>query len=186
MKVVSSLLDPSVLVCLESGGVVVVRTDTIYGLLARADDERAVQRVFAIKGRSDYKSPIVLIARLDQTYAPLDMLHRELASKVWPGKTTIAVPVDKTSTPPWLHCGNDEFGHRMPAKDDLRLLIEKTGPLIAPSANPEGLEPAKTIQQAIDYFGDAVDIYVDGGVVTDNAPSQLLRIDESGGVERLR
>jgi len=183
---VSSLSDPSVAAVLDAGGIVVARTDTIYGILARADDERAVQRVFAVKGRSDYKSPIVLIASREQMLVPLPAREYELSLSVWPGPVTIAIPVDTATAPAWLHRGNSEFGHRMPGKDDLRELIAVTGPLIAPSANHEGEEPAMDIERARAYFGDEIDLYVDGGRVEGGTPSQLLRINESGEVERLR
>ncbi|HTK39323.1 MAG TPA: L-threonylcarbamoyladenylate synthase [Patescibacteria group bacterium] len=186
MKTVTSLSDPAVAAVLDAGGIVVARTDTIYGILARADDEKAVQRVFAVKGRADYKSPIVLIASREQMLVPLPAAEYELSMTVWPGRVTIAIPIDKSQAPVWLHRGNDEFGHRMPDNEDLRALISKTGPLIAPSANPEGKEPAKDIDEAKAYFGDKVDLYVEGGRVEEGVPSQLLRIDENGAVQRLR
>lgn len=186
MKTVSSLSDPAVAAVLDAGGIVIARTDTIYGILARADNREAVQRVFGVKSRSDYKSPIVLIASREQMIVPLPVREYELSLKVWPGKVTIAIPVDTGSAPEWLHRGNSEFGHRMPDDDELRSLIAATGPLIAPSANRETEEPAMDIDQAKAYFGDDVDLYVDGGPVEDNTPSQLLRIDENGNVQRLR
>lgn len=186
MKTVNSLSDPGVVAVLEAGGIVLARTDTIYGILARADDQNAVERVFDVKGRSDYKSPIVLIADREQMLVPLPAAQYELSLTVWPGKVTIAIPVDKETAPHWLHRGNDEFGHRMPAHEELRALIAQTGPLIAPSANPEGKDPAMDIAEAIAYFGDKIDLYVDNGRVEETSPSQLLRIDENGNIERLR
>jgi len=64
--------------------------------------------------------------------------------------------------------------------------LKTTGPLIAPSANPEGQTPASTINDAVAYFGDAVDFYVDGGTVTNNEPSKLIRFLKNGAVEVLR
>lgn len=186
MKTVSSLSDPVVAAVLDAGGIVVARTDTIYGILARADNQQAVQRVFDVKSRSDYKSPIVLISSRDQMLVPLPVREYELSLEVWPGKVTIAIPVDKETTPEWLHRGNDEFGHRMPDNEELCVLMELTGPLVAPSANREGEDPALSIEQAKAYFGEDIDLYVDGGVVEDSTPSQLLRIDGDGKVQRLR
>lgn len=186
MKTVNSLSDPAVAAVLDAGGIVVARTDTIYGILARADNQKAVQRVFDVKGRSDYKSPIVLISTRDQMLVPLPVREYELSLEVWPGKVTIAIPVDKETAPEWLHRGNDEFGHRMPADDELCVLMERTGPLVAPSANREGEEPAVNIEEAKAYFGEDIDLYVDGGHVEDLAPSQLLRIDSDGNIQRLR
>jgi L-threonylcarbamoyladenylate synthase len=184
MKVLTSVLDPAVIDCLKNGGVVVARTDTIYGILARADDETAVKRVFDIKGRADTKSPIVLISSYQQMFDQLPQAAYQFSIQNWPAPITIATPCHQA--PWWLKRGNDEFGYRMPAVDDLRSLIEKVGPLIAPSANPEGVTPAMSIEQAIDYFSTKVDIYVDGGTVTDNTPSQLIRVKDDGSLERLR
>lgn len=186
MKIVSSLLDPAVAAVLDAGGIVVARTDTIYGILACANSPKAVQRVFDVKGRSDYKSPIVLISSREQMLVPLPAREYELSLKVWPGKVTIAIPVDTDTAPEWLHRGNSEFGHRMPDSDELLMLIEKTGPLVAPSANREGEVPAMDIEQAKEYFGEEIDLYVDGGRVENGAPSQLFRINEAGDVEQLR
>lgn len=75
----------------------------------------------------------------------------------------------------------------MPADEGLRELLRQTGPLIAPSANPEGAPPARTISEAEAYFGDGVDIYVDGGEVPlDINPSRLLRLHKDGSKEWLR
>lgn len=184
MKLVSSITDESVAHALLSGGVVVMRSDTLYGIFARADDEQAVQRVYELKDRNKQKSPIVLISSTAQLYDEPPEATRHLCEQHWPGPVSIIVP--SISSPWWIERGNKSVAYRLPNYDELRTLVDRTGPLAAPSANPEGEEPARTIQQAIDYFGDAVDVYVDGGEVGDVAASQLLRIDEQGNVERLR
>ncbi|PID31512.1 threonylcarbamoyl-AMP synthase [Candidatus Saccharibacteria bacterium] len=184
MNRVNDLSDPRVAEVLRAGGVVVACTDTIYGVLARADDERAVERVYAIKGRSGHKSSIVLITSYDQLYDAPTSDVRRLMTQYWPGKVSIVVP--SMHAPEWLRRSNASVAYRMPAVDGLRQLIAKTGPLIAPSANPEGETPAPTVEKAVEFFGDAVDLYVDGGRVEDDTPSQLLRIDEQGNVEQLR
>ena len=61
----------------------------------------------------------------------------------------------------------------------------ETGPLIAPSANTEGLSPAENIEQAKKYFGDLVDFYVDGGLITSRA-SKIVRLHTDGSVSILR
>lgn len=176
--------DPELVRLLQSGGIGVLRTDTLYGLVARADDEAAVERVYTAKGRDDTKSPIVLIASLAQLYDRPDEPGAELLADVWPGKVSVILPAHKA--PAWLSRGNGSVAYRLPADDDLRDLIAQTGPLIAPSANPQGEVPAMTIEEAEAYFGTGIDFYVDGGQVTDTTPSQLLRLGENGEVERLR
>ncbi len=184
MKITKDINDPVVVSALLAGGVVVLRTDTLYGLLALADEEKAVARVYHLKGRDSSKSPIVLIAELDQLYDELPVATNALVEQGWPAKTSLILPSSKA--PLWIRRHNDSVAYRLPSEASLRELISETGRLIAPSANPEGQPPSSTIEQAIDYFGDAVDVYVDGGLVDDDSPSQLWRYLPSGGMERLR
>jgi L-threonylcarbamoyladenylate synthase len=184
MDVFTTVTDPEIVRRLQAGGIGVLRTDTLYGVVARADDEMAVERVYALKGRDDAKSPIVLISSLSQLYDQPDEPASELLADVWPGKVSIIL--DSRKAPTWITRGNDSVAYRLPARDDLRDLISQTGPLIAPSANPQGERPAMTIRQAEAYFGDEVDFYVDEGTVTDETPSQLLHLSADGEVERLR
>lgn len=184
VKTINDINDLAVYDVLSRGGLAVFRTDTLYGVLARADDAVAVDRVYRLKHRDQAKSPIVLIADASQMFDDLPEGQASLASQPWPARTSIILP--STKAPEWLRRDNDSVAYRVPADEALCRLLDKTGPLIAPSANPEGQPPAMTVEQAVDYFGDAVDIYVDGGVVSDDAPSQLLRVTDNGEMERLR
>lgn len=184
MKQVNALTDPQVVECLCSGGIIVARTDTLYGVLARADDEHAVQRVYQLKGRSEHKSPIVLVASRDDIYDPLTDDTQHLVDDSWPGP--VSVIVASTDAPVWLRRGNDSVAYRLPDNRELLTLITQTGPLIAPSANPESQIPARSIEEAYAYFGDAVDVYVDGGYIAEGRPSRLARVKPEGGVEWLR
>lgn len=169
---------------LRAGHIGVLRTDTLYGVVAPAYDAVAVERVYQAKGRTPSKSPIVLIAAIDQLIDEYDETTLAHIGELWPGKNSVILP--SAHGPEWLTRGNASIAYRLPADDRLRALLEKTGPLIAPSANPEGEPPAKTIQEAYDYFGDVVDFYVDGGEVADDTPSKLWRLQPSGELERLR
>lgn len=184
MDVFTTVTDPEIVRRLQAGGIGVLRTDTLYGVVARADDELAVERVYALKGRDDNKSPIVLVSALAQLYDQPSEPAAELLADVWPGK--VSVILDSDRAPAWIERGNGSVAYRLPASEELRELIGQTSPLIAPSANPQGESPAMTLHQAIAYFGNNVDFYVDGGEVKHETPSQLLRISENGEVERLR
>lgn len=168
------------------GGIGVLKTDTIYGIVASANDEAAVERVYAVRGRDAHKPCIVLIADQAQIWdqAAVRRYHAILEAQ-WPGKVSIILPAG-TATPAHIHRGVQTVAYRLPADEWLRRLLERTGPLIAPSANPQGEVPAADIAQARAYFGEAVDFYVDGGPVTDNTPSQLLAVNDDGTVTRLR
>lgn len=169
---------------LSSGGVAVIRTDTLYGVVASANNPEAVEKVYAIKLRDPLKSCIILIDSPDAAYSHSADLAHDIAlhSEV---PTSFLLKAD--DAPEWLLRQNVELAYRVPASTDLRALLAKTGPLIAPSANTEGMPPAQTIEQAKEYFGSAVDIYVDGGTVpADISPSRLVRIYANGQEEWLR
>lgn len=74
----------------------------------------------------------------------------------------------------------------MPDNVALKSLIDANGQLIALSVNLEGLKPAMSNNEAQAYFGDAIDFYMDNGVVTGNSPSKIVRIADSGDIEGLR
>ena len=184
MKLFTDITNPEVIETLKRGGVVVLRTDTLYGVLARAQDAVAVAKVYALKDRDEKKSPIVLIASPEQLFDEPSEVVKKTMSEVWPGKVSIIMP--STRAPLWIRRENDSVAYRLPASENLRRLIEQTGPLIAPSANPEGHEPAMSVEEAFDYFGEGADAYVDGGYVYDDTPSQLLLVRDDGTIERLR
>lgn len=170
---------------LRNGGVAVVRTDTLYGLVASADDAQAVEKVYAIKGRDPNKSCIVLLDDMHSAYGRGDEL--DVDEHRYHSDVPTSFLINGHGAPNWLLRENNDLAYRVPTDIDLRQFLSKTGPLIAPSANPQGKPPASTIDEAITYFGDQVDMYVDGGAVSaDTPPSRLIRIYDDGTVERLR
>lgn len=183
-KVFSDIADPTIVDMLSSGKVGILRTDTLYGLVARADDESAVKRVYEIKERSEHKSPIVLLASIDDLYDKPTDRAIALINAQWPGPVSIIM--DSVAAPTWIRRDNASVAYRVPDAPKLRQLLYQTGPLIAPSANPEGMPPAMTIAQAQDYFGADVDFYVDGGKVENPSPSKLIRLLPDGSLEQLR
>ncbi|MFA6446321.1 MAG: L-threonylcarbamoyladenylate synthase [Candidatus Paceibacterota bacterium] len=171
---------------LLNGGVGVLPTDTIYGLVARALDQKAVDRVYKIKKRTPTKPFIILIADvkdlqlfeitpsvLSCNYYGKDKKD-SLNDLVWPGPVSVVLPCNSPRFA-YLRADSNTLAFRVPDDENLRLILRKTGPLIAPSANPEGFSPAKTIEEAKEYFADTVDFYNDGGVL-DIQPSTLITI----------
>lgn len=184
MIVLPDIGSPKLVELLKSGSVGVLLTDTLYGLVARADDEQAVERVFQIKHRNDAKPPIVLISDVSQLYDPLPEGVDPTIGGLWPGKNSIILP--QPSAPNWLVRGSQGVSYRLPDNARLQQLIAQTGPLIAPSANPEGQTPARSVGEAQGYFGDVVDFYVDGGVAMSDQPSSLYSLTGPGDMEQLR
>jgi len=169
---------------LKNGGIAVVRTDTLYGIVARADDESAVERVYEVKHRQPHKSCIVLVGSVDQAYGDVEELAYDINEI---SDTPTSFLLESATAPPWLLRQNSYLAHRLPSVEWLREVARATGPLIAPSANPEGASPARTIDEAKAYFGDRIDMYVDGGEVPIDTPaSRLIRIEPDGTLTRLR
>ncbi len=188
---------------LVRGGVVVMPTDTTYGILGSAMDERVVNRIYALRKRDLDKPLIVLVAdRSDlKKFGVLPTEpQNEILDKVWPktvssdeivgptdedrfrsGPTSIILPC-RSEKFAYLHRGKNTVAFRLPAKAALLQLLRATGPLVAPSANPQGHPVAKTIDEARGYFGHHVDFYQDGGEVVAN-PSRL--IDITDGTEKI-
>ena len=184
MQIFDDLSDPKIAQLLANGAVGVIRTDTLYGIVCDAKNEQSVLRIYELKGRDEKKSPIVLVATHDQLFDIPNYMERKVLNNVWPGP--VSVVLESSDAPFWIKRSNDSVAYRMPAVEALQELIATTGPLIAPSANPQGCAPATTTEEAADYFGENIDFYVNGGHVTDAQPSQLLRLMESGEVEYLR
>lgn len=179
------MIDEQLIATLHDGGVAIVRTDTLYGVVGRADSKATVERIYHIKGRKPTKSPIVLIGDTSQLLDQHDtsLLATIAQQELWPGPNSIILP--SPHGPTWLTRDNASIAYRLPADGPLRELLMQTGPLVAPSANPEGLPPATTIAEARAYFGDAIDYYHDSGPCLNSQPSSLLAI-EDGAIIRLR
>lgn len=172
---------------LSAGGVVVMPTDTVYGIVARAGNPTAVNRIYTIRKRNTDKPCIILIGSATDVQkfgVELTDAQREKVSKLWPGPVSISFPCpDDNFT--YLHRGTKSLAFRLPSSEDLQSLLREVGPLIAPSANPEGLPVAKNVEIARGYFGDLVDFYLDGGDLIAN-PSKLIRLSADGNEEVLR
>ncbi len=170
---------------LRQGGVGVLATDTLYGVVGRALDERVVERIYELKSRRPEKPFIILIADfagLEHFGIKLTEEEKRRLGEFWPGPVSVILPCadDRFA---YLHRGTKSLAFRLPDKPELRELLRETGPLVAPSANPEGQPPATSIEEAKRYFADGVDFYLQGE--TGTRPSRLIRLLD-GDIEILR
>ena len=173
---------------LKDDGVVILPTDTLYGIIGSAFSKKAVERIYRIKGRNSDKPFIVLITSfldLEKFGIKTGEKEAKILKKFWPGKVSIILPC-KSEKWKYIHRGTNGIAFRMISKKNNNLydLINKVGSLVAPSVNREGDTPAKTISEAKKYFGDGVDLYIDSGK-RDVEPSKLLKY-ENGGFTILR
>lgn len=169
---------------LQPGALGIIPTDTVYGLVARATDPAAVARLYELKQR-EAKPGTVIAASLEQLEA-LGLKHRYLKAveQFWPGAVSVIIP---TSDPKlkYLHQAQMSLAVRLPDQPDLQKLLQQTGPLLTSSANPPSGQTATTVQQAKDYFGTEVDFYIDGGDLSHQLPSTIIRVIDDA-VEVLR
>lgn len=163
---------------ISAGGVIAFRTDTFYGLGADPFNVTAVRRVKALKGREN-KPILLLLADLsdvDRFIADRSEQFEEVARKFWPGPLTI-VGRAVANLPSEITAGTGTVGVRVPADDSVRDLVRECGgALTATSANPSSGEPARSAKEVREYFGDQIDLVIDGGEVTATEPSTVLDV----------
>lgn len=175
-------MSPESIEALRKGAVGVVPTDTLYGVVASALDKKAVERVYALKSRDEAKACIILIhdiRDIEEVFCiSLSDKEKNFLSGIWPGKVSVILPT-KTKNFDYLIRNTGGLAFRVPADKELRKSLKKSGPLIAPSANPEGEEPAVSVDEAQQYFGENVDFYEDAGTLN-SEPSTLIRLTKKG------
>lgn len=161
---------------LRRGELVVLPTDTVYGVGADAFAPDAVAAILAAKGRGREMPPPVLIPSvqtLDGLATHVPVYARDLIRAFWPGPLTL-VFVAQSSLMWDLGETNGTVAVRMP-KDDMALkLLDVIGPMAVTSANVSGQTPAKTILEAQAQLGSAVSVYLDAGPCSDSLPSTML------------
>jgi len=157
-------------------------TETVYGLGADARSDVAVERLVAVRGREPGKPILVLVAdatMAETVAAEFPEPARRLATRFWPGPLTLVLPArDGLPTP--ITAGTGTVGVRVPGHPVARALAAGFGGAVtAPSANPPGAEPPRTIATARAYFGDRVAVYVDGDELPGGA-STVAAVDAAG------
>jgi L-threonylcarbamoyladenylate synthase len=172
---------------LKENGIAVMPTDTIYGIVGRALNKDVVKKIYKIRKRNPEKPCVILIGdvnELKKFSIGLSKEQKKLLQNFWPGPVSIV-----------LYCPDKEFEYlyrslhtlafRVPSPRSLQELLLKVGPLIAPSANMEKFPVSENIEDAQKYFGDKVDMYVDGGLIGGKA-SKIVRLHKDGSVSIIR
>ena len=167
------------------GELVVLPTDTVYGLGTDAFDPAAVARLLAAKGRGrDLPVPVLVGSprTLDGIATRLSRTARDLVEAFWPGGLTIVARVQPTLQ--WdLGETNGTVAVRMPLHPVAIELLQATGPMAVSSANISGRPPATTVEEAVEQLGEAVSVYLDGGPSGEPVPSTI--VDVCGDAPRL-
>ena len=183
------------------GELIVLPTDTVYGVGADAFSPAAVRRLVEAKGRGRNQPPPVLVGTTDAMRALVAEVPLEvdaLVERFWPGALTIVLPAQPSLT--WdLGETKGTVAVRMPDNMVARELLQETGPLAVSSANLTGQPAANTIAEAEAMLGESIGVYLDGGqagvglsstiidatqLVTATESERIVRVLREGGVTR--
>jgi L-threonylcarbamoyladenylate synthase len=124
---------------------IAIPTETVWGLAARVSDSLGIQEIFTIKGRPQENPLIIHISSKESMTSCLHEIpdHLDTLTSLWPGPLTLVVPVHPNSVLPSIRAHLETAAFRMPDHKTTLALIEKTGPLVAPSCNRSG-RPSST------------------------------------------
>jgi L-threonylcarbamoyladenylate synthase len=170
---------------LQNGSVIVVPTDTVYGVTCLYDKHEAIEQLFEVKQRPLHKAIPVLIGEQDQisrlVATPLSPTATLLAERFWPGPLTLILPA-RAKLSPALTAGGTTVGVRMPDHDTLRSLMQRAGPLAATSANRSGEPEACSAQEALDQLGNQIPLILsdDESTTSPHRPLASTVVDVSG------
>jgi len=163
---------------LKEGGVVAFPTDTVYGLGALAESQKAVERVFALKKRSKTMPLPLLVSdmsHLDELAATPGPMAWRLATLFWPGGLTLIVPASK-KVPKFIG-GGKKVALRIPDDAVALAIIKDLGkPIVGTSANYTGRPAAVTAAEVEQCFGDRVDLIIDAGRLPGGKESTIVDI----------
>lgn len=184
MQVVSTKDIDKVVRVLKEGGIVCAPTDTIYGLLADADNRKAVERLYELR-RPSGRPFIVLIPDVEDALNFDIRMPRLGFALLSLGLTVIFQK--RTTIPTYLTRWRKSLALRVPSRGTFitKLMKKFGGPLVAPSANPEGMPPARDVKEAMDYFGDKIDLYVRGAKL-EGKPSTIVKFVSDKAIKIVR
>lgn len=152
--------------CLLGGGVVLLPTDTVYGLAVHPECDDAIGRLFAMKRRPRARNlPIMVpsVADIPTLGVEVNKFARRLFDAFAPGPLTVAMGLRAENAPAWL-AGRVEVGVRVPNDEDLLAILEGTGPLLVTSANMHAQATPESLESVLAALDGVPDEVIDGGV----------------------
>jgi L-threonylcarbamoyladenylate synthase len=165
---------------LRAGRLVILPTETVYGLAANAGDPLAVAAVYAAKGRPSFNPLIAHVADVEAAgrIAVLDDRALALAAAFWPGPLTLVAPVaDAAAVCDLARAGLDTVAVRVPGHPVSRALLTAFGgPVVAPSANRSGRPSPTTFADAMEETGDKAAAALDGGACAVGLESTVVAL----------
>ncbi|MEK6581884.1 MAG: L-threonylcarbamoyladenylate synthase [Nitrospirota bacterium] len=173
---------------LKKGGIIAFPTETFYGLGVKSDMEDSLIRLYELKKRPVKKPmPLIIGSRklLSSLVASTSNAAAALMDKFWPGPLTIILDAKKRVSR-YLTVGTGMVAVRIPGESFALQLAKEAGfPITGTSANISGMPPAEDAEAVIKYFGDRIDLIIDGGKTPGNLPSTIVDATE-GDIKILR
>lgn len=162
---------------LKNGGVVIIPSDSSFGIAALAGNPDAVARVYKIKGREAGKPSLLIVGSIKQAQELVEFtpLATELAKKYWPGGLTMILEAKDLKLAPQIYGENNSLAVRFPDKKELRDLAINIGPFILPSANLAGLNPPYKAEEVHQKLIESVDFFLNEPA-DGNPPSTLVDV----------
>jgi tRNA threonylcarbamoyl adenosine modification protein (Sua5/YciO/YrdC/YwlC family) len=158
---------------LRAGGLVAFPTETVYGIAAAASLPQAVERLYALKGRSRDKPTALMVSDVAEVRARCPRIPRaaeRLMARFWPGPLTLVL----------RDAEGRMTGFRLPGSPLARGLVREAGvPLLVPSANRASHPPATTATQVLSEFPEGLDLVIDGGPAEGGVASTVVRVAEA-------
>lgn len=171
---------------LRAGELIVVPTDTVYGICADAFCRKAIEKIFQIKKRSRQKPVAILVRDFAQaaTLATFNQTEKDLAENYWPGALTI-VCEKREEIPNFFGNSDGTLALRCPEEQFIRKLADLVGPLAVTSANISGEATPEKPHKLAKSILDSVALVVDDGP-RKSPSSTVLKVGQNGELEQLR
>lgn len=175
VKIFTSLDNPELASMINDGGVGVIPTDTIYGLVAKIDHPTAVTKMYQLKAR-ELQPGTVIAGSTEQLKAiGFPESHLEKVRHLWPNAVSVVLPADNIAD--YVKSPRTDLPVRIPNYQQLLNLLAQTGPLMTTSANHPGQPHSTSIDDVVGYFDDKLDFMVNIGEITDRPPSTIIGLD---------
>ncbi|MGT2932655.1 L-threonylcarbamoyladenylate synthase [Streptococcus catagoni] len=153
---------------INQGGALVLPTETVYGIFAKALDQEAVEAVYQLKKRPKDKAMNLNIASYQMILEfskEQPSYLQDLYQAFLPGPLTIILKANQ-AVPFWVNSGKDTVGFRFPDHPITSKIIAGTGPLIGPSANVSGSESGKVFKEIMESFDKKIQGFEDDSALT--------------------
>jgi L-threonylcarbamoyladenylate synthase len=179
---------------LKKGGIIAYPTETFYGLGVKFDIEDSLKRLFEIKKRPEEKAIPLIIGNKELLHTLTSSINNKamvLINRFWPGPLTLIFSA-RDNLSDYITAGTCTIAVRIPGESFALQLAKAAGfPITATSANPSGMPPALNVETVTKYFGDKIDLIIDGGHSPGGSPSTIvdvtgddIKIVREGAIDR--